>query len=802
MPKVLLGVRALLLGLIMVMGAGLVEAEPRQRARSSTQSARLAPASADAFRGVLDRYCVTCHSDRLQTAGLSLETADLQDVGANAEVWEKVLLKLRTQEMPPPARPRPSGETYGAFAAWLETSIDRSAAAEPDPGRPTVRRLTRTEYANAVRDLLAVEVDGTALLPADDMAFGFDNNADMQRLSSGLLERYMSAASRIARLAVGDMSVRPGIQSYAVSRMDTQAARASESLPFGTRGGTVIRHHFPVDGEYIVRIASRLGEGIRPGPEPQQLEVRLDGVQVQLFTLERPPRDPDRPRRRVPLQPLEVRFAATAGPHVLGVTFVERMVAPEGVAPAQLPVANITFGGVRGAETRVGRVEIEGPFNASALGDTPSRRRIFICRPEGATSDEPCARQLLTSLAHRAYRRPVTDADLDKLLGVFRAGRAEADSFEVGIRWALERILIDPDFLYRMEPDPVDVAAGVPYRLTDLQLASRLSFVLWNSIPDDELLGVATEGRLRGPGVLEAQVRRMLADPRSTTLATSFAGQWLYLRNMRAVAPDVNAFPEFDDNLREAFGRETELFVEQQLRDDRGVVELLTADHTFLNERLARHYGVPDVYGSHFRRVPMSDNGRRGLLGHGSILTVTSYATRTSPVLRGKWLLENVLGAPPPPPPPDVPELDEHDTTAQPRSMRERMEQHRANPVCASCHARMDPLGFALENFDAIGKWRTAEAGTTIDASGELPDGASFDGPTGLREMLAARDIEFVTTVTSRLLTYALGRGVEYYDMPAIRKIVHDAAASDYQWSSIILGIVESIPFQMRRAAS
>ena len=801
MPKVLLvGCSALLLG---IAGAGLVQAEPGQHARPSAQSEDLAFRSADTFRGVLDRYCVTCHSDRLQTASLSLESVDLEHVGANADIWEKVLLKLRTQEMPPPARPRPPAETYGAFASWLETAIDRAAAADPDPGRPTVRRLTRTEYANAVRDLLAVEIDPQALLPADELAFGFDNNADMQRLSSGLLERYMSAASRIARRAVGDRRVRPGIQVYTVSRMDTQSGRASEALPFGTRGGTVIRHHFPVDGEYIVRVASHRGEGIRPGPELQQLEVRLDGTQVHVFTLERPPRDPDAPRRpRVPPQPLEARFSATAGPHQVGVTFVERMVAPEGVTPAQLPVANITFRGVRGAETRVGRVEIEGPFNASGVGDTPSRRRVFTCRPDDIEDEEPCARLLLASLARRAYRRSVTGADLDVLLGVFRAGRAEEDSFEVGIQWALERVLIDPDFLYRMEPDPVDLAAGAPYRLTDVQLASRLSFALWHSIPDDELLDAATAGRLRDPGVLETQVRRMLADPRSSTLATSFAGQWLHLRNMRAVAPDVNAFPEFDDNLREAFRRETELFVEQQLREDRSVVELLTADHTFLNERLARHYGVPGVYGSHFRRVPMSDDARRGLLGHGSILTVTSYATRTSPVLRGKWLLENVLGAPPPPPPPDVPELEEHDATTQPRSMRERMEQHRANPVCASCHARMDPLGFALENFDAIGKWRSDEAGSTIDASGELPDGASFDGPTGLREMLAARDTEFVTTVTSRLLTYALGRGVEYYDMPAIRKIVRDTAASEYRWSSIILGIVDSVPFQMRRAAS
>ena len=782
-----------------LIGVGAFEATA-----AGAQTIGAAPGSAATYRQVLDRYCVTCHNERVQTANLSLETASLDQVGEDAEIWEKVLVKLRTRSMPPLQRPRPELATYEAFVRWLETGIDRAAAAHPNPGRPTVRRLNRSEYANAIRDLLAVEVDGAALLPADDMAYGFDNNADMQTLSAGLLERYMSAASTIGRLAVGDATIRPGLETYTVSLMDAQASRASEALPFGTRGGTVIRHHFPLDADYVVRISSQqaIGGGVRPPKEPEQLEVRLDGVQVHVFTLEPAPESPAEPAgyQSVP-PPLEVRFSTTAGPHLLGVTFVERLVAPEGLAPASLPVSNVLFAGVRGGETRVGRVEIEGPIGATGLGASPSRQRIFTCRPAGRQDEEPCAVEILSAIARRAYRRPVTGEDLDVLLGVFRTGRAEGESFELGIRWALERILIDPDFLYRLVPDPVDLEPGTPYRLTDLQLASRVSFFLWNSLPDDALLDVAEAGRLRDPAVLEAQVRRMLADPRASTLATNFAGQWLHLRNVRAVAPDVNAFPEFDDNLRAAFQRETELLFEHHVRENRPVVELLTSETTFLNERLARHYGVPDVYGSRFRPVAMPA-ARHGLLGHGSILTVTSYATRTSPVLRGKWLLENILGAPPPSPPANVPDLEEAGDADVPRTIRARMEQHRANPVCASCHTRMDPLGFALENFDAIGKWRSSYAGTPIDASGRLPDGASFDGPAELRVMLAGREAEFVTTVLSKLLTYGLGRGVEHYDMPAIRAILREAAPGGYRWSSIILGIVKSTPFQMRRTAS
>ena len=790
---------------LLLAGGAFLHATPLPPEGAPRIAAQAPAPSAATFRTVLDRYCLTCHNDRTRVADLSLESTDLDHVGSDAATWEKVLVKLRAQTMPPPPRPRPGAATYTAFAGWLETALDRAAEAAPDPGRPTVRRLNRTEYANAVRDLLAVEVDGNALLPADDMAFGFDNNADMQRLSAALLERYLSVAARVARLALGDLDVRPGIESYTVPRMDTQAARAGEALPFGSRGGAVIRHHFPVDGEYVVRVHSQnsIGGGVRPPSEREQLDVRLDGVRLRSFTLEAPPRPaPGEPRRREPPPAPAVRFAATAGPHDLAVTFLERLAAPEGVAPARLPVSNVLFRGERGAETRVGRIDIEGPFGAVGLGDTLSRRRILTCRPAGREDEERCAREILAPLARRAYRRPVTESDLDELLGVFRSGRNEEASFEHGLRWALERMLIDPDFLYRMEPDPVDAPTGAPYRLTDLQVASRLSFFLWNTIPDDELLSAAEAGRLDDPTVLERQVRRMLADPRAATLASNFAGQWLHLRNMRALAPDVNAFPEFDDNLRGAFTRETELFFEHQVREDRSVIELLTADYSFLNERLARHYGIPGVYGSHFRRVRLPAAERRGLLGHGSMLTVTSYATRTSPVLRGKWLLENILGAPPPPPPPDVPELEDAGGAERPRSMRERMEQHRASPVCAACHARMDPLGFALENFDAIGKWRVTDGGSPIDASGALPDGASFNGPAGLRRMLVERQAEVVEAVTAKLLTYALGRGVDTADMPAIRRIVREAESGDHRWSSVVLGIVRSIPFQMRRTAS
>ena len=767
------------------------------------------PSASDAstWRAVLDRYCVTCHNERLLTGNLSLDGIDVEHVGVDAEVWEKVLQKLRTQAMPPPRRPRPDAATYGAFATWLETALDRSAVEQPNPGRPTIHRLNRLEYTNAIRDLLHLEIDTGTMLPADDLAYGFDNNADILTVAPGLLERYMSAARRISRLAVGDPTIEADAVRYPLSSLLVQDDRMSEDLPFGSRGGSAVRHHFPLDGEYLVRIGLQ-GGGRR---EPQEIDVRVDGVRRALLRVGNWPEGADPGAARVVKagEPLLVRFPARAGTHVVSVSFTKRTAVTEGMAPSRLPIWTFSFG--RGYVQRMAleSLEIEGPFSPDTLGPGPggeaeaaSRRRIFVCRPATAEDEGPCADEILGTLARRAFRRPVDELDLDVLRGFYAEGRAEGN-FDAGIQRALESMLVDPEFLFRIERDPAGIDPDTPYPLSDIELASRLSFFLWSSIPDDELLDAAEADSLGDPAVLERQVRRMLADERAGVLVSSFAAQWLHLRRMRTVTPDVNAFPGFDDNLRDALVRETELFVRSQIRDDRSVVDLLDADYTFVNERLARHYGIPNVYGSRFRRVDLPGRERRGLLGHGSVLTVTSLATRTSPVVRGKWVLENILGTPPPPPPPDVPDLPERADDGTVTSLRARLEAHRANPVCSNCHARMDPLGFALENFDAVGKWRdTGVAGTPIDPSGTLPDGTAFDGFPGLRDILLERREEFVTTVTEKLLTYALGRGVEYYDRPAIRAIVRDAAANEYRWSSLILGVARSLPFQMRRSDS
>ncbi len=767
-------------------------------------AARQAPTDAATYRAVIDRYCVVCHNERLQRGALSLDGLLADRVGQHAAVWEKVLQKVQTQSMPPPGRPRPEAAEYGRFSSWLETELDLAAKATPNPGRPTIHRLNRLEYTNAIRDLLGLEIDGEALLPGDDLAYGFDNNADMLTVAPGLLERYMSAARKIARLAVEDPSVEPDVARYAMSALDVQDNRMSEDLPFGSRGGMAIRHHFPLDAEYVVSL--RLTGN---GREPQEIDVRLDGVRVALLPVGRWPAESGRevaPREADGT--LTVRFPATAGTHVLGVSFVKRTAVVEGVAPSRLPVW--TFGTGRGFVERMAleSVDIAGPYSPDSLGRGVDGMEagapqpyVFSCRPTSPADEGRCADEIVGTLARRAYRRPVSDEDVRLLREFFAVGR-RGGSFEAGIQRALEMMLVDPEFLFRLERDPPGTAPATAYRLSDVELASRLSFFLWSSIPDDELLAVAEAGRLSQPDVLEAQVRRMLADARSTALMSSFGGQWLHLRRMRTVTPEVNAFPGFDDNLRAALVRETQLFLADQFRHDRSVVDLLTADYTFVNERLARHYGIEGVYGSRFRRVTWTDEKRRGLLGHGSILTVTSLATRTSPVVRGKWVLENILGTPPPPPPPDVPELPDRVDSGEVQSMRTRMEAHRANPVCASCHARMDPLGFALEHFDAVGKWRDTEAEAPIDASGALPDGTTFDGLPALREILFERRGEFVATVTGKLLTYALGRGIEYFDRPAIRAIVRESERDDYRWSSLILALVRSQPFQMRRSES
>ena len=771
-------------------------------------------AEAAEYRAVLDRYCAACHNDRLRTAGLTLESLDAAHVGAGAEVWEKVVRKLRAREMPPPRRPRPDEATYAAFVDWLEAGLDRAAAADPNPGTETAHRLNRTEYVNAVRDLLALEIDGRELLPADDLSYGFDNIADVLSLSPALLERYMLAAGKIAELAVGGPSIRPATAVYTTSPVLMQHARMSELQPFGSRGGFATRHYFPVDGEYEVRVTLERthGDAIKGLQRRNTLEARLDRARVARFEIGA---DGQReawnavfnltPYEREADADLRFRMPVQAGLREVALSFLRRGALPEGVLEPLSAAETYHYAGDRDAPMAVWIVEIEGPVDGAAAAGaaSPSRERIFTCRPAGPAAEPACAAEILGALARRAFRRPVTGADVDALMAFYDAGHARG-GFEAGVEFALRAILVDPEFLFRIEADPPGAAPGEPYRISDLELASRLSFFLWSSIPDDELLDAAARGALRDEGALAAQVRRMLADPKAGALVDNFAGQWLFLRNMRSVKPDPVAFPEFDGNLREAFTRETELWFESQIREDRGVLEVLTSDYTYANERLAEHYGIPGVEGNHFRRVQLPDEGRRGILGHGSLLTATSYANRTSPVKRGVWVLENLLGAPPPPPPADVPGLEDSDSVAdpsdpesRPRSVRERMRRHRTDPVCASCHVRMDPLGFALEGFDAIGGRRELPVEET---SGTLPSGRELSGPASVREMLLANREEFVGTVTEKLLTYALGRGVEYYDRPWIRRIVRRAEQDDYRWSSLVLGIVESTPFQMRKA--
>ena len=792
---------------VFVWGVGeRAEASERQSQAGESEGAGV-------HQAVLDRYCLTCHNDRMQTGSLTLEGVELGSLQDATEVWEKVLQKLQTRAMPPPGRPRPDENAYEGVSSFLEAGLDQLAEVAPNPGRPTIHRLNRLEYTNAIRDLIGLEVDGALLLPADDLAFGFDNNADLLTVAPGLLERYMSAARKISRLAIGDPGIDVDVVRYPLSSLLNQSDRMSEESPFGSRGGTAIEHHFPLDGEYLIRLKLQQNGGRN---EPQEVDVRVDGARVGLLTVGRWPEESEALEgnnvsslrnvagRAAGGSDLAVRVPVRAGRRLVSVSLVQRNGVAEGVQPQRLPLW--TFGSGRGyvEKMAIENIEVEGPYNPDTFGggsgteaDTVTRRKIFVCRPNTVEEEEPCANEILRTLARRAFRRPVEARDVEALRYFFHEGR-QAGGFETGVQRALERLLVDPEFLFRLERDPDDTTTQKVYQLSDVELASRLSFFLWSSIPDDELLELAEEGRLSQTSVLEEQVSRMLGDERASSLVESFASQWLHLRRMRSVAPDANAFPEFDENLRGAFIRETELFFQSQLRTDRSVVELLTSDYTFVNERLARHYGIPNIYGPRFRRVAVHEENRRGLLGHGSIHTVTSLATRTSPVIRGKWVLENILGAPPPPPPPDVPELPARADDGRMRSMRERMEEHRANPVCASCHSRMDPLGFAMQNFDAIGKWRDEEGGAVIDASGALPDGRRFDGLSELRDLLLLRSEEFVTTVTEKLLTYALGRGVEYYDRPAIRRIVRESESQDYRWSSIVAGVAKSTPFQMR----
>jgi mono/diheme cytochrome c family protein len=750
---------------------------------------------AGAHRALVDEYCLSCHDSDKKKGDLSLDAIAAEDVTRHPDVWEKVVRKLRARQMPPVGKPRPDDATYDAAIAALEASLDRAATARPNPGRTaTIRRLTRTEYQNAVRDLLAFEGNVADLLPADESSYGFDN-VTVGDLSPTLLDRYVSAAEKISRLAIGRPTRSPGGDTIRIPADLTQEEHL-EGLPIGTRGGAVVPYTFPQDGEYEIqiRLTRNRDEHVEGLSEAHDLEVLLDRERVQLFTVKPPVREPgasdtDQPSHAKVDQHLVVRVPVTAGPHVLGVAFPKK---PSVLLETPRQPYQTHFNWYRHPRIQpaIYSVSIIGPYAAKGAGDTPSRRRIFV-------SKSP--KEVLSSLMRRAYRRPVTDADLEGPFELYRKASAEG-GFEAGIEMALSAVLVSPEFLFRIERDPVGAPPNTAYRIGDLELASRLSFFLWSSIPDDELLNLASAGRLRQPAVLERQVRRMLADRRSRALVNNFASQWLHLRNLDSMTPDMRLFPDFDENLRQAFRRETELFVDSVLREDRSVLDLLSANYTFLNERLAKHYGIAHVYGSRFRRVALGgDSWRGGLLRQGAILTVTSYATRTSPVLRGKYILDNLLGVPPPPPLPDVSALKDNTVDGK-LSVRERLAEHRNNATCAGCHNLMDPLGLALEKYDAVGRRRMVEAGTPIDASGGFPDGSRFADVQGLEAALLRRPELFVGTFTEKLLTYALGRGVDYYDAPATRAIVRDARAQKYRVSSIILGVVKSPPFQMRKS--
>jgi hypothetical protein len=774
-------------------------------------------------RDFFAEYCVSCHNDRLKTANLLLDKADTDHVSNSAEIWEKVVIKLRSRSMPPAGNRRPDNATYDAIATWLENELDRAAAEHVNPGRTAnLHRLNRTEYANAIRDLTGIEIDAASLLPPDQQAHGFDTNADALLIAPALLDRYLNAATKIARLAVGDPTIPPAFERYTAVKGNSneqtslwQTDRLSEDFPLGSRGGIAARHYFPLDGEYIIklRLQRTYADVIRGLNDRNEIEIRVDGVRVGHFTigggaeLAAQAAADYREVRAGALttadDALQVRVPLKAGLRtIVGTILKSNDVQPEGLGPPRIPIWS-REGDVPTMPAFISSLLIGGPYNAQVPKESPSRRLIFVCEPAGNADETACATKILSTFARRAYRRAATDEDVSVLLGFYKAARANGN-FDAGIRSALERVLVSPDFLFRIETDPAGVAANAAYRISDVELASRLSFFLWSSIPDDELLNIAIGGKLRDPNVLDQQVRRMLADSRArTALVESFFEQWLETRNVWLLTPDANQhFPWFDDNLRIAFVKEMDLFLNAQLKEDRSIVDLLTANFTFVNEQLARHYGIAGVYGTHFRRVTVPDENRWGLLGKAAVLAVTSYTTRTSPTIRGKWLLENILGAPVPPPPPNIPALEASNKENKPLSVRQMLETHRSNPVCASCHARMDPLGFSLENFDAIGQWRTKDAGAPIDTSGVLLDGTKVAGPVALRQALVAQKELFVRTLITKLATYALGREIESSDAPAIRGIVRAAEADNYRWSSAILAIVKSAPFQMRRAGS
>jgi hypothetical protein len=761
-------------------------------------------------RAAFEQYCVTCHNQRLKTGGLSLEGLDPAQAGSRPDLWEKVVRKLQARAMPPQGARRPDEATYHRLQSALEADLDAEAAAHPNPGGPILHRLNRSEYANAVHDLLDLDVDVTSLLPPDDSAYGFDNISDALGVSPSLQEHYLSAAVKIAALAVGDPDISAGSDTFRIHQ-DLSQDTHIEGLPLGTIGGTAVRYTFPLDGDYVFQAKLyRTNLNIVRGLEyAHQVEVAIDGKRVYLATIggrddleslfDKPTDTGDAVDAR-----LRVRVPVTAGPHDVSVAFVEDspVAEPSRLQPfLRSSIDNFDWAGRPHIQT----FTITGPFNATGPGDTPSRRKIFICRPSRRSSLEVlaneggCAERILSTLVRRAYRAPVDAVDMQRVMKIYRDGR-RTGTFETGIEMALQRVLAAPKFVFRVERDPANVEPGAPYRISDVELASRLSFFLWSSIPDEELLSLAEQRKLKDPATFDAQVHRMLGDPKSQALIDNFAGQWLQLRNVRNVQPNSDLFPDFDDNLRQGLKRETELFFDSVIREDRPVLDLMTADDTFVNERVAKHYGIDGVHGSRFRRVTLADERRFGLLGKGSVLAVTSHAERTSPVVRGKWILDNILGAPVPPPPPDIPQLKEKVEGEKPRTMREQMAEHRTNPVCATCHKVMDPIGLSMENFDVVGAWRSDDDGNPIDATGELGDGTKIDGVITLRKALLAHPDVFVRTMTEKMMIYALGRGLDARDMPAVRAIMRGAAGRDYRFSSLVLGIVRSTPFTMRVA--
>ena len=774
-------------------------------ASATPQQANTAPdpTQAQVNKALIDKYCVSCHNDKLKTGGRSFENLDLTSVATNAEALEKIIRKVHTGSMPPQGTPRPDKATLDGMTNWLAVSLDRAAAANPNPGRATLHRLNRTEYANAIKEILGLDIDAASLLPNDDESYGFDNIADVLKTSPILIERYMSASWNISRLAVGDPAMGADTTVYR-ARPDLSQDDHLEGLPLGTRGGLKFSHNFQLDGDYIfrVRMWRATTDIIRGLKYANEVEYSIDGVRAGLVRIggradEKVSEENSGLSASELDQRLTVKIPVKAGPHAVVLTFLKKTAAQEDDILEPFLRSNVDPVGYQG-QTSVDRVSIEGPINPTGVSETPSRKRIFICRPGNGVDEVACAKRILGNLARKSYRRPVTEKDTEQLLTFFQKGKNEGKTFDSGIEAGIQLILASPEFLFRFEPDPPSVAVNSVYRVNDLELASRLSFFLWSTIPDDQLINLASQGKLKDPAVLEQQVKRMLQDPRAHALTDNFAGQWLFLRNLKSLNPDFETFPDFDDNLRQSMRRETEMFFESIMREDRSVMDFMNGDYTFVNERLARHYGIKGIYGEAFRRVPVTDENRRGILGQASILAVTSVPTRTSPVQRGKWILTNVLGTPPPAPPPNVPALKTSAESGKPSSLRERMEAHRANPYCAACHKVMDPLGFALENFDAVGQWRDNDEGAKINPSGIMFEGSKVSNPADLRKALTARPEVFVGVFTEKLMTYALGRGIEYYDMPTIRAILREAAKNDYRFSSILMGVVKSAPFQMK----